>query len=58
MSTLERKQMGAVPAQSWQVAPDEVDMTRPALPPRPLAAPVPGDILTAAGGAVILPSSW
>lgn len=34
------KPMGSTPAQSWQVTPDEVDMTRPALPPRrlPVAA--------------------
>lgn len=30
------KQMGARASESWQVLPDEVDMTRPALPPRKL----------------------
>jgi len=31
------KQMGSIPSQSWQVDADEVDMTRPAPPVRPLA---------------------
>jgi len=35
--TVEPVEMGAAPGQSWRVAPDKVDMTRPAPPLRPLA---------------------
>jgi ureidoacrylate peracid hydrolase len=48
-------EMGAVPAQSWVVSPDTVDMTRPAAPMRPLTiAAEPQDIVVDAAKSALL----
>ena len=49
------KQMGAVPSQAWQVTPDQVDMTRPAPPVRPLTVRAePQDIVVDAAKSALL----